>query len=237
MADFYGFEMREFTFEGHDAIVVLADEANRTDKWLLKTEYFGAFPEAEVLALKAGYNLAHVANTTRWCLPEDTERQAAFCRYLHTEYGFVAKCVPVGMSCGGMQAVFLTAAHPECVAAVYLDAPVINFLSCPGCLGKSIIEAWDEFEEARGMNRIQLSAFRGHPLDVLPELCDANVPILLVSGDADMTVPFDENGAYLANYAAARGADITVHLKPGGDHHPHGLPDNNIIVDWIKEHY
>ncbi len=237
MADFYGFEMRQFTFDGHDAVLVLSDETNRTDKWLLRTEYFGAFPEAEIQALKEGYNLAHVNNTTRWCLPEDTERQAAFCRYLHTEYGLNEKCVPVGLSCGGMQAIFLTAEHPECVAAVYLDAPVVNFLSCPGNLGKGIIVAWDEFEAARGMTKMQLAAYRNHPLDRFDDLAAANVPILLVCGDSDMTVPYDENGEYLYNYAMAHGMDLTLWLKPGCDHHPHGMPDPADIVNWIKKYY
>ncbi len=48
MSDFYGFEEIRFTFEGKGAVVVLADEQNRSEKWLLKTEYFGAFPELHI---------------------------------------------------------------------------------------------------------------------------------------------------------------------------------------------
>lgn len=112
MSDFYGFEEMRFSFEGKDAVVVFANTQNRSNKWLLKTEYFGAFPELEVMMLKKGYNVAHVENTSRWCLEEDTERQARFCKCLHDAYGFAEKCVPVGMSCGGMQAIFLAAATP-----------------------------------------------------------------------------------------------------------------------------
>lgn len=43
MKKFFGFETHEFEFEGKSAIVVLSDEKNGCDKWLLKTEYFGKF--------------------------------------------------------------------------------------------------------------------------------------------------------------------------------------------------
>ncbi len=46
MEKFFGFETHEFEFEGKSAIVVLADEKNGCDKWLLKTEYFGKFSRA-----------------------------------------------------------------------------------------------------------------------------------------------------------------------------------------------
>ncbi len=237
MTSFYGFEEVRFVFEGKAAVVVLADPQNRTDKWLLKTEYFGAFPELEVMMLKEGYNLAHVDNTSRWCLLEDTERQARFCKHLTQTYGFADKCVPVGMSCGGMQAVYLAAAHPELIAALYLDAPVINFLSCPACFGRSTISAFEEFLDARGMTATDLLSFRDHPLDRFDAI-PRDIPIILVSGDADTIVPFDENGVLLYNYAKAHQMPIELHIKPGGDHHPHGLPDQNeIIADFIMEHY
>ena len=237
MEIFFGFEKNEFEFEGKKAVVVFADKKNRTNKWLLKTEYFGAFPELEVTMLKRGYNIAHVENDTRWCLDLDTERRGNFCKFLAEEYGFLKKCVPVGMSCGGMQAVFFAAKYPENTAALYLDAPVINFLSCPACLGKSKIESMNEFEHDRKMNLIELLSFRNHPLDRFSDLTENKIPIVLVSGDSDTIVPFDENGKLLYDYYKENGGEIELHIKKGGDHHPHGLDDNSPIADFIVKHY
>ena len=196
MEYFLGFEKAEFEFKEKKAIIVFADKKNRTNKWLLKTEYFGAFPELEVTMLQKGYNIAHVENETRWCLDSDTERQGEFCKFLSNKYGFEEKCVPVGMSCGGMQAIFFAAKYPEYTAALYLDAPVINFLSCPACLGKSKINSMDEFVHDRKISFIELLSFRNHPLDRFSDLLKNNIPILLVSGDSDTIVPFDENGKH-----------------------------------------
>ncbi len=236
MDQFFGYEVQEFLFEGKAALVVWADASVRTNKWLLKTEYFGAFPELELQMLSEGYNLAHVDNTTRWCLPEDTERQAAFCRYLHETFGFCERCVPVGMSCGGMQAIYLAAAHPECVAALYLDAPVVNFLSCPMGFGQGVPHCPDEFFEARGMNLTALLSFRDHPFDRFDDL-PRDLPILLACGDSDDIVPFEENGALLAAYAEEHGLPLELHMKPGIGHHPHGLSDNAPIRAFIRKYY
>ncbi len=235
--NFFGFETKRFEFDGKEAVIVFADKANATNKWLLKTEYFGAFPDAEVELLKQGYNLAHVNNQTRWCLTTDTERQAEFCRYLHKEYGFAEKCATVGMSCGGMQSVYLAAAYPELVAVMYLDAPVINLLSCPGDLGNAKGGMFEEFKAATGMSLAELIGYRNHPLDKIKDLSNSDIPIILVSGDSDTIVPFEENGKQLYDFAAANNMTIELHLKEGGDHHPHGLADSDIIVNFIKKYY
>ena len=104
-----GFRRIDFKFDGQDAILVFPQTPAPGNKWLFKTEYFGAFPSFEIEMLGLGYHLAHVENTSRWCLPEDTDRQAAFADFLHREFGLHEKCLPVGMSCGGMQAVYLAA--------------------------------------------------------------------------------------------------------------------------------
>ena len=187
--------------------------------------------------LKLGYNLAHVDNTTRWCLDEDTKRQADFVEYLHNEYGFENKCVPVGMSCGGMQAIYLGAKYPELVPAMYIDAPVVNLLSCPAGLGGSDGSMFKEFEENRHMTLSELLSFRKHPLDYIPDLVKNNIPVFLVCGDSDKTVPYEENGKLVYDAYKKAGCNITLVLKPGCDHHPHGLNDNTPIIEFVKKYY
>ena len=238
MENFYGFVVKEFEFEGKKAIIAFADEKNRKDKWLFKTEYFGAFPSFEVEMLKRGYNVAHVDNETRWCRDTDSERQIKFTDFLAKEYKFNKKCVPVGMSCGGMQAIFFAAKAPEKVAALYLDAPVVNFLSVPASIGRRIVGVtYEEFYQHRGISIQELISFRNHPLDHFDELGNAGLPIMLVCGDSDQTVPFDENGKLLYDYYKKHRKPITLILKEGRDHHPHGLDDNSPIIDFVEKYY
>ena len=76
-------------------------------------------------------------------------------------------------------------------------------------------------------------AYDKNPIDELAPLAAANIPLLNVYGDADKTVPWDENTKILAERYQKLGGHITLILKPGADHHPHGLPDPTPIVDFI----
>lgn len=231
-----GFKSLEFTFEGREATLVFPSDENKTDKWLLKTEYFGAFPDFEIEMLRRGWHLAYIKNITRWCLDEDLDLKLRFRDYLHTEFGLSQRCVPVGMSCGGLIATKLAARHPEMISALYLDAPVLNLLSCPAGIGKAVNILLPEFIEAMGMTLSELICYREHPIDKMPILLENDIPIILVYGDSDEVVPYSENGALLEKYYKEQGGRIVAIGKPGCAHHPHGLEDNSPIVEFVEKY-
>ncbi len=235
-----GFKKIDFDFEGKAAVLVFPERANESKNWLLKTEYFDAFPEFEIEMLKRGWHLAYVENDTRWCLETDLDRKKHFTDYLHEEYGLYPKSVPVGMSCGGMIAVKFGAKYPECVSALYLDAPVMNFISCPARLGtanKELLEGMmEEFINATGITPSQLTYYREHPIDKMPLLLKNNIPIILIYGDSDGVVPYCENGALLEKYYNENGGIIVAIGKENGQHHPHGLPDNTPIIEFVEKY-
>lgn len=234
MKDWNGFELREESLVGREVIVVVPEKPN--GKWALKTEYFGAFPAAEIELLKKGYYLAHIKNITRWHEWEDTDARAALCDYMHEKYGVEKRCVIVGMSCGGMQGIYFAAKYPEKVSCMYLDAPVVNLLSCPAGLGRGTDELFAEFKEHKKMDVADLIGWRGHPLDYIPELVKNKIPVILVCGDSDTVVPYEENGRLLNDAYTAAGVEIKTIIKKGCDHHPHGLEDNSPIIKFIEEH-
>ena len=192
-----GFKRLDFKFNGRNCILICPDNACEGNKWLYKTEYFDAFPQMEIEMLKKGYHLAYMQNTTRLCPESDTDMRPLFCEFLSKEFGLNSKCALVGMSCGGMQAVYFAAKYPQYVAAAYLDAPVMNYLSWPFALGVSEGDCSQEFIENMGMTLSDMLNFRNHPIDQKEKLLKSGVPIMLVSGDSDKTVPFCENGQLL----------------------------------------
>jgi len=68
-------------------------------------------------------------------------------------------------------------------------------------------------------------AYKGNPIDSLEPLAKAQVPVLLVVGDADDVVPVAENSAIVEERYKKLGGPITVIHKPGVGHHPHSLKD------------
>ncbi len=236
--EWQGFKALNFEFEGRNAILVSPKEATPDKKWLLKTEYFGAFPNFEIEMLKKGYHLAYLSNVTRWMHPSDIDAKASFADFLNEEFGLNKKCVPVGMSCGGLHAVYFAAKHPSYVASLYLDAPVMNLLSCPYAISSESQPGFiDEFENATGMTLSDLINYRNHPIDNAPRLLENKLPIILVAGDSDTVVPYSENGKALYELYKSGGGEIELFLKPGCDHHPHGLENPSPIIDFVEKHY
>ncbi len=231
-----GFTYVDFSFEGRDAILIFPHKPNHNKNWLLKTEYFDAFPDFEIEMLKRGWHLAFIKNKTRWCLDEDLDLKKRFCEYLTKEYGLYKKCVPVGMSCGGLIGVKFAAKYPEQVSSLYLDAPVMNLLSCPAGLGKADNSLMPEFVQATGMDLAKLICYREHPIDKMHILLKGKIPIILVYGDSDGVVPYDENGFILEKYYRENGGTIMAIGKENCGHHPHGLEDNTPIIDFVQKY-
>ena len=158
-------------------------------KWVLKTEYFSAFPATEAELLARGWHIASQANKTRWAMPDDVERKARFVRFVTETFGLEERCSTVGMSCGGLYATMLAGAHPELVDVLYIDAPVLNLLSCPCGLGVAQSGLYEGFVAATGLTKTDMLSYRNHPIYKLPILIANDIPVVMVAGGADATVP------------------------------------------------
>ena len=235
MRDMKEYESRKEELNGREVTIVFPKTAN--GRWALKTEYFDAFPEVQLKLLELGYHVAHIKNVTRWHVPEDTESRAELARYMQDKYGLSKKCVIIGMSCGGMQGIYFAAKYPEYVSCMYLDAPVVNLLSCPAALGKAQdASMMAEFQRKTGMDISSLLSYRNHPMDQLPKLVEHKIPVILVCGDSDIVVPYEENGKLLKEMYEENNLVIETIMKEGCGHHPHSLSDNTLIIEFILKY-
>ena len=237
----YNFKRLDLTCKGREATLIVPDSPNENKNWLFKTEYFHAFPEFEAEMVKRGWHLAYIKNITRWCLDSDLDLKREFATYLHEEFGLYEKCIPVGMSCGGLIASKLTAKYPEMVSALYLDAPVMNLLSCPAGLGKADYSQsgggmMEEMIAATGLTLEKLISYRENPIDKMHLILKANIPVIMVYGDSDVIVPYDENGAIFEKYYRENGGIIEVIGKKGCGHHPHGLSDHTPLIEFAEKY-
>ncbi len=236
----FGFRSEEFEFEGMQAAVVFPEKANEKKFWTIKTEYRDAFPETEIELLKRGWHVCYLQNESRWAPPVDCHRKARFAAYLHENYGLYEKCVPVGMSCGGCHAVNFAGFHPESVACMFIDAPVLNFADHPGNVKDAYRQkVWDtEFTKAYpGIKRHDLLMFDNHPINKAPILIENKIPILLVYGTADIIVDYKQHGQMLEDIYVDHPGLLTIMKRNSEGHHPHGFPMHpEKIADWIEAH-
>ena len=236
----HNFSFHRFAFEEYDAIIVFPRESNINRSFAIKTEYWDAFPEAiELSLLDKGFHLCYIKNKNRWGTDEDLDRKARFIRYLQKSYNLHAKCVAIGMSCGGLIAIKLAAKYPSLISCLYLDAPVVNYMSCP-CgfgIGRPLSENNSEILEALGLESIsQLLSYRDMPLDRINTLIESRIPVTMSAGDSDLIVPYCENGILLENAYRTAGIDFEVHICAGRAHHPHGIENPDSILRFILDH-
>ena len=232
--DWHGYRGFEFEFEGLSAYVIMP-EGKPCGSWILKTEYFNAFPATDLELLSRGWCIAFNENFDRWAQERDLLRKVRFAEFVSMHFGLSQAFVLEGMSCGGLFAVKLASMIPEKIEGLYLDAPVMNLLSCPFGIGRESAssEMIEEYISATGMNLSDVMAYREHPIDLMHILAEHGIPVVLVAGDSDTVVPYRDNGRHLEELYRKSGLDITVYIKEGCGHHPHGLPDPKMLADAI----
>ena len=237
-----GYRVDRFEFEGCLARVVHPKEGTALNRLAFKTEYWNAFPEGiQVPLLKKGFHLCFVEKNNRWGTDDMLDLQARFADFVIEKYGLKPKFVPLGMSCGGLQAIKLAAKYPEKISCLYLDNPVLNYMSCPCGFGVGEIldegDAIPEILAALGYESIsQLICCREMPMDKLPGLVSHRIPAVLVAGLQDTIAPYLENGILLQQAYEKANIPLALFLKPEGGHHPHGLEDPAEAVEFILAH-
>lgn len=240
-SDWHGFRRADFRFEDRDALIVFPHrEGWGSGRLMMKMEYFDAFPKLETELLDAGFHLAYFRNKNRWGTDPDHDARRRFADFLVEQLHVNPRFVPIGMSCGGLISVNFASRYPDYVSLLYLDAPVMNLLSCP--MGFGIGDAlgegdsgFREIEAAYGFTRSSLLTYREHPIDRIPTLIGHGLPVALVYGDSDTTVPYIENGKVLEDAYRKTGLPLYCVGKRGCGHHPHGLDDNTELIRFIRE--
>ena len=230
-----GFPTEKFLFEGHECTVVVPENKRSDGKWVWRAEFFGAFARADVEMAKQGCVIAYVSLSNRYGCPSAVRDMESFRQMLVKKYGLCEKAMIFGFSRGALYAVNYAVAYPKYVDKLYLDAPVLDISSWPGGKGIGVgsPECWEECLNIYTLSEATAKLFRGNPIDNVRSVAAAKIPVLIVAGGSDKTVPYCENGEIFAARLRECGGEVVTIIKPGCDHHPHSLEDPKPIVDFL----
>ena len=219
----------EFEFNGYKATVILPNKPN--GKWIWKTEFLYAFDEAERTLLDRGYTRVYYQISDKFGSLHAVGLMFSFYQELRKRYPILEeKCVLFGFSRGALYAFNYAIEYPNCVEKMYLDAPVLNLKSWPPKNSENQALFFKEY----GLTEQSFAGFADSPIDKLFRL-PKKMPILLIAGDTDNVVPFEDNGKYLVAFCEKTGRKITVILKAGCGHHPHSLEDVAPIIKFVEK--
>ena len=135
-------QKHEFTFLGHEAIVIIPDNPN--GKWIWKTEFLYAFDQAERALLDDGYTRVYYQISNKYGSYNAVRLMRKFYHYVVKEFALDEKCILFGFSRGGLYAFNFALFYPEYVEKVYLDAPVLDMKTWPP---KGSVERGQVFDE------------------------------------------------------------------------------------------
>lgn len=224
------------------ATVVVPKVSLAGKPWVWRGEFFGAFAGADIAMVKKGWHLAYVGVPDLFGSPKAMKKWEVFHGAMVNQYGLHPKPGLIGLSRGGLYCMNWGAAHPEKTLAIYLDNAVCDFKSWPGGKPKNLgtgngsPEEWKKVLKAFDFPNDEAAiAYKGNPVDRLKPLAESKIPLLLVSGDSDKVVPHLENSEIVfARYKDLAGPVEKI-IKPGQDHHPHGLKDVTPVVEFFQK--
>ena len=237
-SEWMGWHRIDFAADGRAGLLVLPKTPAPGNPWIWRTEFFGTEPQADLALLAKGWHVAYVDVRNLYGAPAALDAMDKFYAQVVKTHRLAPQVVLEGFSRGGLFAFNWAARHPDQVASIYADAPVLDFKSWPAGKGKGqgSPDDWQQLLKVYGFTEEQALAYPLNPVNNLAPLATAKIPILSVCGGADQTVPYEENTKIAEERYRKLGGEIEVILKPDGDHHPHSLEDPKPIVDFILKH-
>jgi len=222
----------EYVFNGYNAYVTVPENPN--GKWIWKAEYRTAFNKAELALIEQGYTHVYYEVRFQYGCPKVQRLMHNFHLDVIEKFNLQKKCILIGMSVGGLYSFNYTLAYPEYVEKVYLDAPALDIYDVYSRFTGEDVQYYDKMLECYGLTRETVKDFKDFPIYNLKEFFDHNIPVLLVAGDADPVCRPEKNYQVMLRYCEENNIPITVHIKPGCGHHPHGLEDITPILNFVN---
>ncbi|MGL4737802.1 MAG: prolyl oligopeptidase family serine peptidase [Cellulosilyticaceae bacterium] len=238
LVTFKGYEALLFHVKGRECILVKPHEARVDRPWVWRAEFFDAFSTVDMALVAEGWHIAYCNLSDAFGNPQAVAMMHDFYEAVIRRFELSQKADLFGFSRGGLYTMHYAVAYPETLRSIYLDAPVLDLCSWPGGHGCGVGSAYD-WALCTEQYQITPQDAAGHFADMavvkMAKLVDTDIPVILVAGDADEVVPYEENGERLVKAYTAKGKTVPVILKAGVGHHPHSLEEPGQIVTFIKD--
>ncbi len=221
-----------FTFEGYKAYFDEPANAKPGRRWMWCMKWPNAFADftGQKDGVKRGYYYVYLDDID-WMSEKGVAVAKRFHDFLVKKLGFADKAFLIGMSWGGFYSTRYAANHPEDVARIYLDAPLLNLGAFELRRWGAASKAWNKTESGDWSKDPRM------PVNLADRIAKAKIPVLLLYGGADTVVPPAGNCELFISRFKAAGGDIQVIRRAEYGHHPHGFKEadkRGAVVDFFE---
>ena len=232
----HGYSRIVFKFQGHEAWIVEPSCTPRADRaWTWTMQWADAFVERTGVLDLLGRGWHHVTiDTFRHRMNEEGLRVSReYQKFLVDELGFKSKANLVGMSWGGFFSTRYASRYPDCVSKIYLDAPLLVLDRLRGLPEADTVEKAERIIGPWARTGLKSGEWKNNsemPVNLAERLAKTGIPILLLYGGEDQTVPPELNSEVFIEKFKSAGGKINVKRRYLFGHHPHGEELNNLGV-------
>lgn len=239
LTDWNGYTKISFTLDSIPAYVVVPTVAAPGKPWIWRTSWPDYHFEVDLKLLDYGFHVAYVEVLDLLGSDKALDIMDRFYDHVRSRYGLAEKCAIEPNSRGGLHAYRYTARHPERIACLLGDVPVMDFRSWPS--PRDPVQ-WAHIMQSYGFrNMDEAMNYDGNPVSdkILAPIAAARIPLRHTICLNDSVVPVKENTFRAQEVLRKYGWDIDLVIVPeskelNGHHFP--FPDAFESAQFVLEH-
>ena len=188
-----GFQRQHFTVAGRSCFITQPAFAAPGKPWVWRTSFPDFHTEVDLELLRQGWSIAYLECLDMLGCDAALDLMDQFFAHLTTQRGFSPRPALEAVSRGGLHAYRYAARHPERIACIYADTPVMDLKSWPLGWRGAKKETADALKYYDFADEAALRAYRGNPVDLLEPIARAKIPLRHVISLNDRPVPPEQN--------------------------------------------
>ena len=213
-AKWNGYAQHKFVIGGHAAYVVAPAICAPGKPWIWRTSWPDYHFEVDMELLRCGYHIGYIEVVDMLGSDPSLELMDRFYEHARSQWGLAAIPALEANSRGGLHAYRYAVRHPERVACILGDVPVMDFKSWPLKHAAAKGE-WKKILASYGFaNDAQAMAYGGNPIDQLAAIAKAKIPLRHTICLTDRVVPPEQNTLEAQRRLQKLGWDLDVVAVP-----------------------
>ncbi|GAB5402166.1 MAG: hypothetical protein Aurels2KO_03970 [Aureliella sp.] len=223
VSNWHGFDKQSFRLAGHSAFVVEPKVAAPGNPWIWRTSFPDFHSEVDRELAHNGFHIGFIDVVKMLGSDGSLDVMDQFYDHVRQHWGLAARPALYPCSRGGLHAYRYAARHPNRVACIFGDVPVMDLKSWPLQWKGSQQQVQDALRYYGFASVQELEAWKGNPIDLLQPIARSKIPLRHAVCLNDAVVPPEQNSIAAKTRLQELGHDLDLvvieHSDLANGHH------------------